>query len=211
MRRPFHTFDLSSDPTTTDLLESVYKPEDFVTIINTGIPAPSPDEALTLESYVGNSFLDPEEKVPTYYPKNLPQLIEWIDRYPLRTLTRAIHLANPSTAGWWFERIYPQDLGEDFVKNRQMLAVLGWRFHPTQPNRPWFKEVDDEIGWIASKETGLDLLKAHPHQQPWFIPAPEVSMAIIIQPPWVLSWEDLQNVAKCKDVCSLRFYNLSWF
>lgn len=194
-----------------DLIENIYGSEDFITMINTGVPASSPDEALTLHSYVGSRYyIAPEEEVSVPYPRNLFGLIEWLDNHPLRTLTRTIHLANPSTTGWWFDRVLPQDLGEDFIRNKRMLAVVGWRFHPDTSSRPWFKELDDEMGWVASEEKGANFLKVHPHQKPWFIPSAEVSLAIIIQPPWILSWEDLTNVAECSDV-SHAFHMISAF
>lgn len=198
----------NSNSDSIDLVENIYGSEDFITMINTGVPTSSPDEALTLQSYIGSCYIAPEEEASVPYPRNLSGLIEWLDNYPLRTLTRAIHLANPSTTRWWFDRILPQDLGEDFIRNKRMLAVVGWRFHPDTSSRPWFKELDDEMGWVTSEEKGINFLKVHPHRKPWFIPSAEVSLAIIIQPPWVLSWEDLNNVAECRNV-SHSFYMIS--
>ncbi|GJJ15608.1 hypothetical protein Clacol_009886 [Clathrus columnatus] len=183
--------------------DNIYGAEDFLTMVNTGIPDCTEDEALTLKATNGTDYIYPESKVSPWYPKDLVELIEWIDCYPIKTLTRAIHLANPSTTPWWFERISPKDLGEDFVKNRRMLAVLGWRFHPNQSRPIWFKEVDEELGWILEGEEGLDFYKVHPHKKSRFIPSSETSIAVIIQPPWILGWADLEDVVNCQDLPGL--------
>jgi hypothetical protein len=138
---------------------------------------PREGEALCL-----SAALSPESGFPnTVYPTNISGTCEWLMTRSLKTLQRAIHLAFPDTLRWWLDETPNVD-----VRNNPLWRTYLWSFHPDEYQEVWWRDVPP----------GSDSGKVSE-------PAPPNSMVFIVQSPWILAWQDLMHVSRCKEVILL--------
>ncbi|KIJ54873.1 hypothetical protein M422DRAFT_240961 [Sphaerobolus stellatus SS14] len=132
-----------------------------------------PTEALTLpaESYI------PEVPLATIpYPCSVSDTCEWLKQGPFQTIQRAMHLAFPDTHRWWFD---PDAIQDENEENRDIWCSYAWRFHPNKWQDAW---------WLDTKgRDGQDRIEKMAHDE---------SLVVVVQPPYILSWQDLINVSK---------------
>lgn len=151
----------------------IYDSVDFPSSIATSNvpPTVSPTEALSVPSILYRpipKLLEPERVLTLPdIPGSLQELVTWVVEQPLQTVQRALHLAHPGTADWWFDEV--QSNGKEEWRNKELCRAYVWKRHPSPKNNCEVK-----------------------------------SLAVIIQPPWILTWQDFQDVVECKNV---RNYN----
>jgi hypothetical protein len=117
----------------------------------------------------------------TPYPSSVEDTCLWLTERPFKTLQRAMHLAFPDTTRWWFDEAEPLPDAET-AANRALWRTYLWRFHPDELQGTWWRDVPDSSSGVKME------------------PAPCNSMVFIVQPPWILALQDMNNLAKCTNV-----------
>jgi len=118
----------------------------------------------------------------TVYPTDIDGTCEWLSTRSFKTLQRAIHLSFPDTQRWWLDEAPNTD-----VRNNLLWRTYLWSFHPDEYQEVWWRDVSPESDSGKLME-----------------PAPNNSMAFIVQSPWILAWQDLVHVSRCKELPYLR-------
>jgi hypothetical protein len=117
----------------------------------------------------------------TPYPSSVEETCVWLTERPFKTMQRAMHLAYPDTTRWWLDETEAGRHHEEVV-NHALWRTYLWRFHPDEHQRTWWRDVPEV-------ENGA---KAEP--------APQSSIAVVVQPPWILSLQDMKNFTNCRSV-----------
>ncbi|KAF8522828.1 hypothetical protein JB92DRAFT_3140913 [Gautieria morchelliformis] len=139
-------------------------------------------EALVLPTHYEVHSEGTFDNIP--YPSSIEETCQWLTDRPFKTMQRAMHLAFPDTTRWWLDEAEPLP-GAEARANGALWRTYLWRFHPDEHQETWWRDTPESTSGAKTE------------------PAPRNSMVFIVQPPWILALQDMNNLAKCTSLPSL--------
>ncbi|GJJ08103.1 hypothetical protein Clacol_002311 [Clathrus columnatus] len=148
-------------------------------------------EALTLPAFVHESILQPERASPDLSnASNIADVVRWLIEGPLKTAQRAMHLAYFSTGQWGFEEV--SLTGTEIDEDQR---VFIWKYHKEtlKVMKSALDAVWDQLSPIERWEWAIE----QGHQS---VPSNPVSLAVFVQPPWILGLGDMEDLVNSAEI-----------
>ncbi|GJJ08102.1 hypothetical protein Clacol_002310 [Clathrus columnatus] len=151
-------------------------------------------EALTLPAFVHECILQPEQSLPDLSnASNITDVVQWLIEGPFKTAQRAMHLASFLTNQWGFEEV---SLTGTEVDKCQRVFI--WKYHEETP-----EVVQSAVDAVWDQLSLIEQWEWKTEQGAQSDPDNPASLAVFVQPPWILGLGDMEDLVKCAEIPEL--------